>query len=59
MALARGHDIGLEMTNYGFAALFGKNRGGASRQQKNTHGNELEQPFHNLLLFVSSNRAAN
>src|SRR5438874_12146774 len=58
MALARRHDIGLEMAVYRLAVLIGKHRSEAGTEQKNTCGNELEQPFHNLLLFVLSNLIA-
>lgn len=50
MALARRHDIGLEMAVYRLAVLIGKNRSEAGSKQKNACGNELEQSFHNLLL---------
>src|SRR5207247_548018 len=58
MALARRHEIGLEMAVYRLAVLIGKNRSEAGSKQKNPCGNELEQPFHNLLLFVLSNLIA-
>ena len=52
MALAGRHDIGLEMAVYRLAVLIGKNRSEAGSKQKNPCGNELEQSFHNLLLWV-------